>query len=118
MKKLLYIATALLMIGCKKTEIPTQNLKTINYTCFSEIGVINLSYIDKERNVIDTTIFAKNYNFTSTQLETNFDFATKLKSFQADSIYIKAELDGKKVEDSFRSKCCNTTISVQLINLK
>jgi len=104
-------------VACSKTET-TEKPKEVKYTCYSEIGIINLSYIDQNRNGIDTVILKNNYSFIAFRTEANYGFATKMKSYQADSMYLKAELDGKKIDDSARSLCCTSTVAVQLSNIK
>lgn len=120
MKKLLYIATALLMIGCTKTEetLPEDQVKQVTLTCYSEKGIINLKYIDLGFNWIDTTINAVNCQFTYGQTEKHYQYSIQQMAYGADSTHIKAECEGKKVQHGVRSTGGTTRTGISLSELK
>ena len=128
MKKIIVIigSIALLIVltlgcwSCTKTEeVLTENqVKQVILTCYSEKGIINLKYIDLNRNWIDTIINSKNTVIIYNQIEDNYQFDVSLKSNSADSLHLKAECELKKTEKGYRSNVGQVNISVQLTDLK
>lgn len=123
MKKLLLVFATITLFACNKNEdvAPEDQIKQVTLTCYSEKGIINLKYIDLGFNWIDTTINAVNYQFTYGQTEKHYQYSIQQKCVGADSLHLKAECEGKKVEHGFRSTgiaTSKTNISVQLSQLK
>ncbi len=105
--------------SCKKDKNePSVPTTQINYTCYSEKGNFTFKYIDKNSVWHDTTIVSHTLNLTIDQVQANYSNVTSMKSTQADSLYIKASSDWKKVDKGFRSNGGSVTVSVQLSDMK
>lgn len=97
---------AFICSSCEQTEVPTPNqpppnevLKNITMTCYSKNGLINLKYYGTNQAWIDTVINSQNAVINYQQSEKNFGYSTTMTSYGADSLHLKAECDGKMVQD-------------------
>jgi hypothetical protein len=106
--------------SCKKKENQTEKeTQIIKYTCYSEKGNFQFKYIDKKNNWHDTTINSHSYTLLLDQIQENYRFATQLNSTGPDSVYLKAESDGKKVDHGGRAQIGETiNLGVQLTQMK
>lgn len=104
MSVVFFIALLIITTSCEQTEVPTPNqpnevLKNITMTCYSKNGLINLKYYGTNQAWIDTVINSQNAVISYQQSEKNFGYSTTMTSYGADSLHLKAECDGKMVQD-------------------
>jgi len=114
MKKLLILA--LILTGCNKEN--QEELKDVTFTVYTEQSKATLRYIDKDENWIEVPITSNNYTLTIKQTEDNFNYQTQLRSIGADSLHITGTVEGKVVQDGYRSSGGNIHLSIQISNAR
>ncbi len=122
MRKLIIIAVVFAALGCSKEEIEIDQVKTkvVNYYAYSEKGEFTFKYIDKDSEWHTVEVNQNEYTLTIDQIEENFGYITQLTATSPDYVLIRAECEGKKVEESYRATTTGGTISVgvELTELK
>lgn len=109
------------MQGCQK-ENNHKRFHQVTYTMYS----MNPKFAFGHTEDLNTsgsvdTIYSNTYSVTldvSEDVFTNEQGITSVISSQVDSLYIRAEYDGKKVEHGFRSTGGPFSVSINLANAK
>lgn len=99
------LAMAAMMASCSKEEIenPREVFKMITYTVYEKNPPFIIKYIHDEREWRTDTCKTNNYSKVVKVRLVDFDFVTQVSNINKsdnDSIYFKAEYQGKKAEQS------------------
>lgn len=116
------IILILLTFGCKKDEPNDRDIKTVPVilTVFNKGGKFAIQYIADQRKWHYDTIAATNWAKTIQVRTQDFNFVTTVSTLNVythDSIYLKGEYGGKKVEGWYSCNQkpfpCDTLLSIQ-----
>ena len=121
MKILLTLILTLFLTSCKKEVEPIKETQVINYTCYSETGKFNLRYVNLNLSFTDTIINANNYTCSVTIYSDKLEYVSTMSSISinpTDSLFIRAESNGKKIEKGIRFKNANCNNAIQLNQMK
>ncbi len=109
----------LCMQGCEK-EKDENRVYNVTLSYYSQNPKFEIRYIDNGTLHTDT-IYAKTFSKSIKVLASDFSFEPSIGSLiqtSSDSLYIRADVDGKKVEKGFRSLNSLIVISVWLQDAK
>ena len=115
----LWAVTIVSMFGCKKEKSEDQ-LHDATLTFYSQHSPFVIKYTDN--NVWHTDTITGNTHSKSIKVaEYDFNKSQQIKSIQAypsDSLYIRADVDGKKVDRGFKGLYMQIEIDVSLSQAK